>query len=312
MNNFAPVFIPTLCRYEHFKRCVESLSACTHADKTDLVIALDYPLNESHWDGYRKIEAYIGEIKGLGAVNIIKRNENYGAVKNYIETKKELFEKYDRLIFSEDDNEFSPNFLDYMNKGLDKFENDPRVYAVCGYNYPIEMPPEYPHNFYVWKGFSAWGYGIWKDRHMKLNNNLNYDYVTHFLSNISNVFHLMKYADHYLKAMLQVNKTKQMAADIILSSMLIKDDAYCVFPAVSKVRNHGHDGSGAHCGPRKGKNIYLAQAIDTELLFDYDPIAAKENNLINSVLRSHLRTSIKSKIKLLIKYLIFLLQAKEG
>ena len=36
MNNFAPVLIPTLCRYDHLKRCIESLSACTHAEKTDL------------------------------------------------------------------------------------------------------------------------------------------------------------------------------------------------------------------------------------------------------------------------------------
>ena len=32
---YAPVVIPTLCRYEHFKACLESLSLCTGAENTD-------------------------------------------------------------------------------------------------------------------------------------------------------------------------------------------------------------------------------------------------------------------------------------
>ncbi len=65
MSDWAPVFIPTLCRFEHFKRCVESLAVCTHANETELFIALDYPCKESHWDGYRRIEAHLGGVKGL-------------------------------------------------------------------------------------------------------------------------------------------------------------------------------------------------------------------------------------------------------
>lgn len=223
-----------------------------------------------------------------------------------------MFEKYDRLFFSEDDNEFSPNFLDYMNKGLDKFENDSRVYAVCGYNYPIEMPSEYPYNFYVWKGFSAWGYGIWKDRGLKFIDKFDHEYVVKFLSNISNTYRLTKYAGHYLGAMLRMQKIKRLSGDMIMSSLLVLEDAYCVFPVISKVRNHGHDGSGTGYGKIKGKDIYASQAVDTELLFDYDLIAAKENSRINSTLRSHFSVRFKSKVKLFMKYLIFLLQTKEG
>lgn len=52
IENFSPVLICTLNRYVHFKRCIESLSACTYADKTDLFIGLDYPLKDEHWEGY--------------------------------------------------------------------------------------------------------------------------------------------------------------------------------------------------------------------------------------------------------------------
>lgn len=43
VNNLAPVIIPTLCRYDHFKRLMESLNKCTWADKTDVILDLIIP-----------------------------------------------------------------------------------------------------------------------------------------------------------------------------------------------------------------------------------------------------------------------------
>ena len=110
ITQFAPVLIPTLNRYEHFLRCVESLSKCTHADKTDLYIALDYPANDLHWEGYNKIKEYLNEVSGFKSVKIIQRDQNYGAIQNIEDAQQQIFQEYDRIILSEDDNEFAPNF----------------------------------------------------------------------------------------------------------------------------------------------------------------------------------------------------------
>ena len=59
MKNFAPVLIPTLNRFNHFKSCLDSLRKCTYSDQTDLFIALDYPLKENHFEGYYKILNYL-------------------------------------------------------------------------------------------------------------------------------------------------------------------------------------------------------------------------------------------------------------
>ena len=50
---FYPVIIYTLNRYEHFRRCVESLARNTHAEQTELVIGLDYPPSEKYVEGHR-------------------------------------------------------------------------------------------------------------------------------------------------------------------------------------------------------------------------------------------------------------------
>ncbi len=51
ITTYAPVLIPTLNRYEHFKRCLESLELCTGADKTDVYVGLDFPPSEKYHKG---------------------------------------------------------------------------------------------------------------------------------------------------------------------------------------------------------------------------------------------------------------------
>ena len=51
-KKYAPVVIPTLCRYEHLKNCLESLARCTYSHETDVYLCLDFPAKESHKRGY--------------------------------------------------------------------------------------------------------------------------------------------------------------------------------------------------------------------------------------------------------------------
>jgi len=129
---YAPVIITTLCRFEHFKRCIDSLLQCTGAEFTDVYIGVDYPSKDSHWKGYNKICEYVQDIKGFNKLVIIKREKNCGAVGNLKALREYVEKMYDRCIFSEDDNEFAPNFLEYMNEGLIRFKDNPIVLRICG------------------------------------------------------------------------------------------------------------------------------------------------------------------------------------
>ena len=63
---YAPVIIPTCNRYEHLRECVESLAECTHADKTELIISVDFPPDESYADGWNKVREYVSGINEGG------------------------------------------------------------------------------------------------------------------------------------------------------------------------------------------------------------------------------------------------------
>lgn len=304
MDRYAPIFITTLNRYDHLKKCVVSLSACTHVDKTDLYIAFDYPLNDTHWEGYRKIEMYLSEIKGFKSVNIIKRDVNYGALSNFLAGQNEIFEKYDRMIFSEDDNEFSINFLDYINAGLCKFKDDPNIMAVCGYNYPIVIPSNFNGNYYYYKAFSAWGFGSWKTKPLKYIYNA--DEIVEFINNKSYIKESIKnykFANlNYL--LISIMQSAQTYGDGAITMNLLKENKYCVFPTVSKVRNHGHDGSGLHCGSTND-NKFVNQKIDCDHEFAYLKNTMLHNKNISKQIIKHFEINNVALLKffiLLLKY----------
>lgn len=58
---YAPVIIPTLNRYEHFKRCLESLEKCTGAEMTEVYVGLDFPPSDKYVEGWKKIDIYLKE-----------------------------------------------------------------------------------------------------------------------------------------------------------------------------------------------------------------------------------------------------------
>nr|WP_229095526.1 hypothetical protein [Alistipes sp. D31t1_170403_E11] len=135
---------------------------------------MDYPAEPKHDYGYHKILEYLdsGRIDGFKNVVVFKTDVNLGVNENYKRIKEYAFSKYDRLIASEDDNEFSPAFLDYINSGLDRFEDDSSVMAICGYNYPIDMGGM-DDSAYKSQKFSAWGVAYWREKPDALLNHLD-------------------------------------------------------------------------------------------------------------------------------------------
>ena len=293
---YAPILIPTLNRYDHFKRCIDSLAKNKHAKETELYIALDFPLNETHWEGYNKIIEFVDIIKGFKTINIIKRKRNFGAILNIKEGRKVIFQKYDSMIFSEDDNEFSPNFLEYINKGLKKYEFDQNVSAICAYRHPIKLSKNYSNNFFFYKGFSAWGYATWRHKPIKLEYSLNE--LKNFIKNRKHIIELNNISGrHYKNIIESIVKNKNRRGDFAVFLNNIEKKQSCVFPVISKVRNHGHDGSGINC-VKKDKEIFISQEIDEESHFDFSFINPLHNDKkINYLFKMYFTLSSKGKIK---------------
>jgi hypothetical protein len=247
ISRFAPVLICTLNRHVHFKHCIESLAACTHADKTDLFIGLDYPSKEAHWKSYKIIEAYLHTIKGFKTVNITIRKKNFGVNDNWNGMQKYVFEQYDRIIISEDDNVFSSNFLDYINRGLDYYENNNKIIAIGGYNVPAKFPVNYKYDYYLSTYFNGWGFGTWRDRKIEDITSYNGGY-NEIITNKKLFKKFKKIHPKLIQYLKRIHDGKLDAGDYKITFHLIKNNLYTIRPIKSLVNNTGNDGSGVHSG----------------------------------------------------------------
>lgn len=267
---YAPVVIPTLCRYEHLKRCIDSLSKCTGAEETELYIGLDYPCRESHWDGYTKICEYLPTIKGFKNVITLKREENFGPLRNARDLFERVREKYDCYIFSEDDNEFAPNFLPYINGGLNKFKNDPDIIAICGYAEPkgsYDSMKSYPYNAYPIIGYNAWGVGRWFAKEPKLYTDEEIIYSW------KNVFKCIRLNQGVAMFRIMKRMKTHATSDLQWRIYCAFHHKYCIFPKVTKVKNWGFDGSGEN-SPLLA--TYANLKMDEDDSFEYDDFEIKD------------------------------------
>jgi hypothetical protein len=245
---YYPVIIPTLNRYDHFKKCVESLRANTHADKTELVIGIDYPPSEKYVEGWKKICDYAKQIDGFRKVTIFYREENLGPRGNVEKLREYAYDNYDALISTEDDNVFSPNFLDFINKGLYIYKNDKNILSICGYMSPIEFDSinKSKSTVVLLQEYETWGYGRWKDREEELNNHMPYKYMEYVCKHRKLLKKLHKYPRNLYQLIFWplFNPKLNGKCDFALSCYCKLNGKYTVNPICSLVRNEGNDGSG--------------------------------------------------------------------
>ena len=274
---FAPVFIPTLCRYDHFKRCVESLAACTHSDKTELIIGLDYPPNDNYKEGYDRIKKYIPTITRFAKVTLIQHKKNLGGLENWYYLDNFCCERYPAYIGTEDDNEFSPCFLDFMNKALQKYEHDDNVTTVSGFSDSI-CYDQLGYRTYFCYANSAWGVGMWsqKEKHIKAVINSNSFYVEKF-KDTKVAYKFFKMFPARFGAIISMLLQNENWNDVKRSTYNYLLGKYQLRPVISLCRNHGYDGSGVHCSVDIS---YSKQEISKDKVFDIESIPATPESYV--------------------------------
>lgn len=254
----APVMVVTLCRYEHFVNCIESLQRNSYAVQTELYIGIDCPFKEAHMEGYNKICEYVDKgIEGFKKVHVIKQSVNLGTSKHFLYLLDVIFQDHDCYIYSEDDNVFSPNYLEYMNKCLEFYEDDEKVLGVSGYLYPNCLPGFKGNVTRISTYFSAFGYGYYKRSEELLAQHLNMDYFIEMFKNVKKMRQLRKDSPNqfcnFVKGMIEyipdlIRDDKIRTTDLAYGLYTYFADKVVIFPAISKVRNNGYDGSGVNCG----------------------------------------------------------------
>jgi hypothetical protein len=172
-NSYAPILVIVHTRFNHFKKCIESLLSNPEAKFSDIYISSDSYRNDEEKIKVEEIRNYVKHLKGFKSVNPIFFEKNLGSEFTGNFSFNKVFNKNDSIIFLEDDNEVSPLFLEYINKGLKFYENDPNVFSICGFSPQIfnkSYNSKAPESIYSSIRWAPWGFGITKSKFIDYEN----------------------------------------------------------------------------------------------------------------------------------------------
>ena len=239
---YAPIALFTYNRADKTLMAVESLLQNAEAKESDLFIFSDGAKNEKAIEGVKENREYIHTISGFKTITIIEREKNWGLANSLIAGITDVINKYGRVIVVEDDLILSPYFLKFMNDGLEKYKDDERVGAICGYVYPVEE--KLPENFFLYF-MHPWGWATWKRGWDLLNTDTKY--LLRKMRFKTNKFNLGGNCGSYGNLYCQKVGLVDSWYIILYASLFLKRKLI-LFPRKTMVLNRGCDGSGTHCG----------------------------------------------------------------
>lgn len=143
----------------------------------------------------------------------------------------------------EDDLVLMPNFLNFMNQGLERYEDNEKVMSVCGHSCKVTPPKGYPYDTYFLTRSSSWGWGTWKDRWELVDWDLNdWDAVvtnrkTFVKSQGSDVFQMLRDC--------KLGRNNSWAIRFCYAQFVQR--RLSIVPCKSLVNNEGFDGDGTNC-----------------------------------------------------------------
>jgi len=244
MSKLAPIILFAYNRLTHLQQAVMSVQMNVLAIESDLFIYSDGPKNSEDSIKVKSVREYLKTISGFKTIRIIEKEHNNGLANSVIAGVTEVLQKYPKVIVVEDDLRVSVDFLSFMNAALDFYSQNPQVFSISGYNFPIDIPTNYHYDVYLSYRASSWGWATWRDRWNKADWEVR-DYQE--FKKDRSAQRLFNRGGEDLTPMLH----KQMKG--VIDSWAIrwayshfKNDAYCIFPVISKVNNIGKDGSGTH------------------------------------------------------------------
>ena len=259
---YSPVAFFCFNRPYHTKQSIQALSNNKEAKYTDLYAFIDghKEISQIHLiDAVEKIVlSYEDKFKSL---NIIRSNINLSSAVSQRRGLSEVLKNHETVINLEDDVIVSQYFLSYMNKALNKYMNDSNVWHINGYSYPVNFESEYDC-FFI-RLMLCWGWGTWRDRWEKFNND----------PLAQDPFYIMSLFNKKLKKEFDLNITngswwvqvEENAAgklkntwDIFWYAYIFLNKGLCLTPKYSLSNNIGLDGSGIHCSEVKN-NFYFSE-----------------------------------------------------
>lgn len=295
---YAPIVLFVYNRLAHTRRTIISLQQNISASEHELFIFSDGP-KKGQEVAVSEVRKYIESVGGFKKVTIIKSKKNKGLAKSVIDGVTQIVDRYGKVIVLEDDIVCAPGFLNYMDEGLQCYEDCKKVYSISGYSFLEEKEKSDVSDTYLLSLISSWSWATWKDRwdyfdskakgykklckdkelRKKFNYSDSYDWATMLVKQMKSRYTFFK-----------PRRKKIDSWAIRWYWSVFKNNGLSVFPRDSLVVNVGMDGSGTHCGVFEKEPSDFSQKV-----FEHNNLIFEEKIQEKDMIREKIIRSLKAR-----------------
>ena len=306
MTDLAPIVFFVYNRPKHTKAVLNALKKNNLAKDSLLYVFSDAAKKEKDFENVNEVRGIINKIDGFKEVIVTEAETNIGCADSIISGITKVINEHGKAIIIEDDILTAPNFLEFMNEALNRYENDERICSISGF-VPNEKMAEACKDF-VFLAYrnSSWGWGTWKDRW----NSVNWDMPEwENIKKDKKLWKKLQLGGEDTPYVLKLQMEGFIDAwDVRFYTSNVLKDKLTLFPTKTFVKNIGLDGSGTHCGNVKNNKkmpTEIAQKID----FTF-PDRLDFDNKINELFASNYKYGLKDIIRRKIKNWLIILKRK--
>ncbi len=265
-----------------------------------LYIFSDGPQSPVEDDAVGEVRQLVNSIDWC-ETNVIKSEHNKGLADSIVEGVNHVLERHQSIIVLEDDCVPAPDFVDFMEVCLEKYEDNERVMNVTGYSPPIEIPEDYSYDIYFSYRSCSWGWGTWQ-RAWKY-----FEKSEELLNEIQGSKELRRKVYRAGTDLIPMLERQLSGGDdswaVYWSLNIIENDGLCVNPVKSLIKNIGHDGSGTNCMESDRYDVQMNSPRNLKKLPDDIVFVRKLAKKYSDFYSYGFKTKIKTEIKIYLKKL---------
>jgi hypothetical protein len=178
-----------------------------------------------------------------------------------------------------------------MNHAFERYQNEPRVFSISGFNFGVTPPSDYKYDAFFAYRSSSWGWGTWSDRWASADWSFS-EYPAFRTDTVRRK--LFNRGGEDLSRMLDLQMGGKIDSWAIRWAYShFQYNAYALLPTVSKVFNIGLDGSGVHCRKGSARQTPLTEGSNCEYHF---PDSVEPDQYFTAEIQRMCRASVPRRV----------------
>lgn len=249
-----------------------------------LFLYQDGPRTEQDLDGIMACRKVVDDIDWECEVSTYYQEKNQGCDPSEYISQKWAFSHTDKCVVLEDDDVPAVSFFAFCKELLDRYEHDPRVWMIQGFN-PEEKTPDVGADYFFTTHFSIWGWASWRrvvdtwDEHYTWLDEAGGETARRIAQTVRD----RSYRKDFMEMCRTHRRSGKAYYESIFWASLLLNGALCIAPTRNMVNNLGalpgstHFGASADLLPRGYRRIFTMKRYEIPQLPLRHPLHVMEN-----------------------------------